>query len=143
MADYFGAAKDLFGGAGDLFGGNAAAAGSKAAAAGYFKAADLTKTETALKETALNRQIYQTIGGGIADVAASGLNLGGSAADLLRSSAAQGALSKGLVQLQGDITASSYTAQGQQALATAKSQSGGGIFGLLKGVVGAAGLLGL
>lgn len=138
MADYFGAAGDLLSGAGALFGSNAAAAGSKQAANYYFKAADLTKLETGLKETAVNRQLYQTMGGARADVAANGLMQTGSAEDVMRSSAQQGALSKALVQLQGDISAQSYTAQGQQALATAKSQSGGGFFGAVSGLVGAA-----
>lgn len=137
MADYFGAAGDLLQGAGSLFGGQAAAAGSKQAASYYFKAADLTNLQTGLKETALNRQVYQTLGGARADVAANGLEQSGSAEDVMRSSAQQGSLAKSVAQLQGDITAQSYTAQGQQALATAKSQSGGGFFGALGGVIGA------
>lgn len=139
--DFFGAGKDLLGGVGDYLGGNAAAGGSKKAAAFYFKAADLTNLATGLKETAASRQIYQTLGGARADVAANGLTQTGNAEDVMRSSAQQGALSKALVQLQGDIEAQSYTAKGQEALATAQSQSSGGLFGLLKGVVGAAALI--
>lgn len=138
MADFFGAASDLFGGIGSVLGGNAAAAGSKQAAVFYDRAAALTKLETGLKETAANRQIFQTLGGARADVAANGLLQSGSAEDVLRSSAQQGALSKALIQLQGDIGAESYTAQAAQARATASSQHSGGLLGGLMGLAGAA-----
>lgn len=141
MADLFGAASDLLGGVGDYLSGNAAAGGSKKAAAFYFKAADLTTLQTGLKQTALNRQIYQTLGGARADVAANGLEQTGSAEDVMRSSAQQGSLAKSVAQLQGDIEAQSYTAKGQEALATAASQSTSGFFGAVGGLLGAAGAI--
>lgn len=141
MSDWFGAANSLFGGVGSLLGGNAAASGSKKAAALYGRAADLTATATGLKETAASRQIYQTLGGGIADAAANGLNQSGSAEDILRSGAQQGALSKALIQIQGDIDVNSLNARKEDALASASAQSAGGIGGFLKGALGVAAAL--
>jgi hypothetical protein len=136
MVDYFGAAQSLLGGIGSFLGGSAAAGGSKKAAQFYTKAAALTNLETGIKETAATRQIYQTLGAQRADVAANGFSLSGSAADVMRDSAQQGALSKALIQVQGDVTASSYTAQAQAAAAQAKAQSGGGLLGGIGGLIG-------
>lgn len=138
MSDYFGAAGDLLQGAGSLFGGLTAAAGDRKAADFYGRAAALTGVASGLKETAVTRQVYQTLGGARADVAANGLTQTGSAEDVLRSSAQQGALSKALVSIQGNIDVQSLLAKQADAKAQAAASSGGGFFGALKGIVGAA-----
>jgi len=137
MPDLFGAASDIFGGVGDLLGGFAGAEGSREAANYYEKAAAITKQETAIKEIAANRQIYQTLGTGRADIAASGLKNAGSAAELMRSSTAQGSITKSLIQEQGQISEAAYEGQAKAAEAAAQAQEGGGIFGAIGGIVGA------
>lgn len=141
MADFFGAAGDLLGGVGGLFGGLSAAQGDREAAKFYFQAAQYSQLETGLKETALNRSIYQTLGQGRADIAASGIENSGSAAAVMRSSAQQGAISKALTELQGKIDYSSYEAQGNAAEAQGQAAEGGGIGSLIGGAVGALGMI--
>jgi hypothetical protein len=70
-----------------------------------------TKTETAVKETQNEREIYQTISSQEAGVAGGGLAESGSALDLLRSSASQGALSQALIGQQGLISEAGYQEQ--------------------------------
>src|SRR5258708_34972384 len=70
-----------------------------------------TKTETAVKEAQNEREIYQTISQQEAGVAGGGLAESGSALDLLRSSASQGALSQAIIGQQGLITEAGYQEQ--------------------------------
>ena len=58
-----------------------------------------------------DRAIEKTIGGQQAEVAASGFGAAGSALDLLRDSAAQGALHKAVLAQQGLITEAGYEEQ--------------------------------
>jgi len=135
--DLFGAATDLLGGISSLLGGSSAASGQKAAATAYAKAAQYTAVETGIKEQMATRQIYQTIGAAKAAIGASGLEESGSAADIIRSSAQQGALTKGLIETQGSIDYSNYMAQSKAASAAASSSSSGGFLGAIGGIVGA------
>lgn len=139
MADYFGAAEDLLGGLGGFLGGSSASKGAKAASKAYAKAAQLTLLETGIKETAASRNIYQVLGGARADIAASGLKNAGSAADLMRSSAQQGAITKAIIGIQGQIDYSSLTAQSQAAAQQASASSSGGWMSAIGGVLGAVG----
>lgn len=141
MADIFGAAESLLGGLGGFLGGNSAAKGAKQAAKFYAQAAQYTQLETGIKENAASRAIYQTLGGARADIAASGLKLSGSAADLMRSSAAQGGLTKALISLQGKIDVASYQAQASAAKSQASASSTGGLLSGLGGIVGAVGAI--
>jgi hypothetical protein len=141
MADIFGAAEDLLGGLGGFLGGQSAAKGAKQAAKFYAQAAQYTQLETGIKEVAANRAIYQTLGGARADIAASGLKLSGSAADLMRSSAAQGGLTRALIALQGKIEVSSYQAQASAASEQASASSTGGFLSGLGGIIGAVGAI--
>jgi hypothetical protein len=70
-----------------------------------------TETSTQIKQAQLDRSIYQTIGGQQADVAGGGFAASGSALDLLRDSASQGALTKAVAGQQGLITEAGYTEQ--------------------------------
>jgi post-segregation antitoxin (ccd killing protein) len=114
---------DLGGAVSDLF----AAQGYKYKAQGdefekqnYLLAADLAdknarfaETSTAIKTAQQNRQIYQNIGGQKADIAGAGFAESGSAIDLLRDSAAQGALMQAVTQQQGLIQEEGYKEQAQ------------------------------
>lgn len=98
----------------DLFGseGATAEANSYTSAAQLAEQnASLTATSTRIQETQMARQVSQTEGTQIADVAGAGFTESGSALDLLRSSAQQGALAKSLTNIQGAITENSYAAQ--------------------------------
>jgi hypothetical protein len=162
--DLFGAASSLLGGVSSLIGGNAASAGSKAAAKAYGVAAGyadqnaqlaleneaLAQKGTEITKLGFTRQLYQVMGGARADVAASGLAQSGSAEDVMRSTAQQGALTKSLITLQGDIAAkgyeaeslsykaqaASYAGQAQAATAQAGAQKSGGTLGLIGGIIG-------
>jgi hypothetical protein len=70
-----------------------------------------TRESFGVKEMMADREIYQTIGGARADIAASGFQRSGSAIDLLRASAAEGAMTKSLLQRQGLITEEGYKQQ--------------------------------
>jgi hypothetical protein len=70
-----------------------------------------TETSTAIKQSQLDRDIYKTLGGIGADVAGGGFAMSGSALDIMRDSAAQGALTKAVGGLQGLITEEGYEVQ--------------------------------
>lgn len=126
-ANYGAAAGDLFGAAGDIFGGFAAASGSRAAATQYRNAAEFTTQQTALKTAMATRALYQSNSAIGADVGSNGFQLGGSAGDILRANAEQGALTKGAITLQGAAQESAYLQQAKAAKAAASGQMIGGI----------------
>lgn len=145
MSGIGGGIADLGGAVSDFFG----AAGSNKAASSYNKAADialgneaLTKRSTVLNVAQESIQTYQALGTESAQTAGAGFETNsGSAADLLRSSAQQAALTKGITETQGEITAKGYEEQGQaykgQAEAAkiqVKGQGAGGLFGAIAGV---------
>jgi hypothetical protein len=124
-----GAASDLFTGFGD----QSKAQGDFAEAENYTLAVQLakqnekfTETSTAIKEAQQTRETTMTLGGQQADVAGAGFSEGGSALDLLRSSASQGALTHAVLGQQGLITEAGYTEQAQsyQNMATAATNAG-------------------
>jgi hypothetical protein len=81
-------------------------------ASGYAgKNAAFTQTSTEIKQAQLDREIFKTIGGQAADIAGAGFTAGGSALDIMRDSASQGALTKAVGGLQGLITEEGYKVQ--------------------------------
>src|SRR5262249_3825725 len=72
---------------------------------------EFAETSTAIKEQQEQRQVSAVIGQQQADVAASGFAESGSALDLLRDSAAQGALTKAGIGQQGEIEGDGYEGQ--------------------------------
>jgi hypothetical protein len=72
-----------------------------------------TEEFTSMQQTMADRQIYQGLGTTKADIAGAGFAESGSALDLLRDSAAQGALQKQIIGRQGEITEAGYTEQAQ------------------------------
>lgn len=94
------------------------ARGDLAEAANYDLAAGLarqniayTEQSTAIKQAQQEREQYMAIGGTRADVAGAGFAESGSALDILRSSAAQGALTHAVIGQQGMITEAGYEEQ--------------------------------
>lgn len=88
-----------------------------------------TAQSTRIQQSQTDRQITQTIGSQQAGVAGAGFASGGSAGDLLRDSASQGALAKSVLAQQGVITeagfdeqAKSYTTLANTGRATAASE---------------------
>lgn len=134
--DIGGAVSDIFGGIGQL-----------KSAKGYQQAAQYAEENAAIAEQSAKiqgvmaqRQIFQTIGGQQSDVAANGLASSGSATDLLRSSAQQGALTKQLVANQGAINVLGYQAEAASyasMASAAKSSAAGGFLGGALKIAGA------
>jgi hypothetical protein len=133
--DLFGSANSLLGGVSSLMSGQASASGSKAAASYYGKAAEYSQVETGIKQQMADRQIYGVLGQARAAAGASGLKESGSVSDTLRDSAQQGAMTKAVIQTQGNITTSSYKAQQSAANSAASSSNTSGILGLASGVL--------
>jgi hypothetical protein len=119
ISDVGGGVSDIFGGYAKAAGLNLKAAGDRVEAGNYDLAATLakqnekfTEQSTGIKEMMADRARYMGIGSETADIAGAGFDTGsGSALDLLRSSAQQGALQKQLIGQQGLITEAGYTEQ--------------------------------
>jgi hypothetical protein len=116
ITDIGGAVSDLFGASAD----KAKAQGDFIEAQDYTLASQLadqneqfTETSTAIKTAQADRNLYLTIGGQKADVAGAGFAASGSALDLLRSSASQGALNRAVLGQQGLIQEAGYKEQAQ------------------------------
>jgi hypothetical protein len=80
-----------------------------------------TEQSTAIKQSQLDRENYKMIGGQQADVAGAGFAASGSALDLLRDSASQGALQKAVGAEQGLITEAGYTEQAESYTTMSKA----------------------
>lgn len=114
----------LGGAVGDLFGSSGATAEAKSytgAATLANQNAQLTAASTRIQQTQLSRQILQTEGTQTAEVAGAGFQESGSALDLLRSSASQGALAQSLTNIQGAINENAYAEQAGAYTAAAAS----------------------
>lgn len=163
-----GAVSDLFAAGADRSKGDALrikAKGDALEGENYDLASDLalqnkqfTETSTAIKAQQLDRQNTQVLGGQQADVASGGFAASGSALDLMRDSASQGALTKAVAGQQGLITEAGYQEQAESyqnlskaaafavqqdnlaADAADKAASGSTITGIIKGVAGVASL---
>lgn len=108
------AVSDIFAAKGDLL----KAQGSEFEKLSYLQAADLatqneqfTAMSTAIKQSQADRNLYQALGTTRADVAGAGFAQSGSALDLLRESASQGAMTKAVLGEQGLITEAGYEEQ--------------------------------
>src|ERR1700736_2333390 len=106
FSDFGGAVSDLFAASAD----RTKAAGLRIEGQEYTLAAGLatqnaqyTQIATGIKEFQAQRDIFQTLGKQQADVASSGFQEAGSALDLLRDSATQGALNQAVIGAQGQI----------------------------------------
>lgn len=116
---------DLSGAVGDILQGQATARGLRLKAAGdtaeagnYDMASALarensqfTVQSTAVKEAQTQRELYLGLGKTSADVTGSGFQMSGSALDILRMGASQGALTKQIVGQQGLITEAGFNEQ--------------------------------
>lgn len=117
------------------------AKGQRLEAESYDLAADLARknkqfaeTSTAIKTTQEQRKIFNTLGGQAADIASSGFAVSGSALDIMRDSASQGALTKAVIGQQGLIEEDSYEQQAKSfglmaeaSRLSAKASEGAGI----------------
>lgn len=119
----------------DLF----AAQGSKLAgkqygmaAASSEQAARDTELSTGIQLVQADRNILQVTGGQLSDTSGAGFSMSGSAGDLLRMSASNGALTKQLISEQGNMTAAGFRSQAQSyrtQQAGAKTESTGQLIG--------------
>lgn len=104
------------------------AQGATTSAGTYMQAASVSEQNaaveaqsTAIQEVQAQRKLYSTVGGQQAEVAGAGFGASGTALDLMRSSAEQGALTQQVTQLQGSLNVSAY--QQQAAAETGQAQS--------------------
>lgn len=119
-----GAVQDLF--AADAH--RSKAAGLRIEAGNYDRSAEyaeknaaFTETSTAIKQAQLDRDIFKTIGGQEAEIAGAGFAASGSALDIMRDSASQGALMKAVAGTQGLITEEGYDVQAKNYADMAKA----------------------
>lgn len=129
---------DLGGAVNDLFG----ASGARTAGDAYGSASDfatinarIAASATAARDEQIRRQVARSLGSTSAGVAGAGFAASGSALDILRSSAQEGALVRAVGEEQGAINVNSYLEQagmfkGMQRAADT-SATGQGIAGLL------------
>jgi hypothetical protein len=110
------AVSDIFAAQGDVL----KAKGAEFEQKSYLEAADLakqneqfTEMSTAIKESQADRNLYQALGQTKADVAGAGFAQSGSALDILRESASEGAMTKAVLGEQGLITEAGYKEQAQ------------------------------
>jgi hypothetical protein len=75
--------------------------------------ARFTEISTGIKTMQLDRDLYKTLGGQQADVAGAGFANSGSALDIMRDSASQGALMRAVATEQGLITEEGYKVEAQ------------------------------
>lgn len=113
-----GAVSDLFSSDLQARGMHIKATGQRTEAGLYEQAAQLadlndefTKQSTAIKQTQSDREVSLGIGRESADIAGAGFSASGSALDLLRDSASQGALTHAVLGQQGLITEAGYEEQ--------------------------------
>lgn len=117
-SDWGGAASGLGGAVSGVFAGLAAGASE----AGYEAQEKFDKRAAATEQQILglqlhqqDRQMYNVLGGQKADVAASGFLESGSALSLLRDSAIQGEITRGVTEKQGNLQIANYRTQAQIA----------------------------
>lgn len=142
-ATSFGAAADaLFAKSGHKL----SAQGYRDAAASSRKNEEYSVMSTDIKMMQADRAITKTLGGQEADIASSGFTFGGSALDIIADSMSQGALTKDLIDLQGDIDLNTIQAQTRaydlQAMAADKAGERSGLSAIINGVAGLASLSG-
>ncbi|HZR03630.1 MAG TPA: hypothetical protein VFA81_10715 [Burkholderiales bacterium] len=141
MADYGAAIRGVGGAVSDLYGaeGAAATAGSYGTAATIAERnAKIVRGATEIKNIQTQRQIFQAIGAQKAQVGGAGFAESGSALDILRSSASQGAIMKAVNEENGFIQEQSYLEQanmfgGMQkaAQASSKGQEAAGVISIV------------
>lgn len=154
FSGFGGAVSDLFAGFGDL----AKAKGDVFEKQNYELAATLAqqneefaKQSTAVRVMQADRELSKAQGQTAADVAGAGFAMSGSAIDIMRENASQGALTKQVLGQQGLITEAGYQEQAQsyenmaQAAQVAidaekKAATGAFISGGIKAITGVASL---
>lgn len=113
-----GAVSDIFGGQSTAAGLRIKAQGSRVEAENYDLASDLATKNASFADTSMqikvaqaDRSLFKSISGQAADVAGAGFAASGSALDLLRDSASQGALTTAVAGQQGLIAVEGYEQQ--------------------------------
>lgn len=129
----------FFGNLGGAVSGVFGAIGQAQSAKGYKQAAEFASENATIagesakiQQLQAGRQIYKNLSTANADIAANGLAGGGSAGDILRDSAQQGALTKQLITQQGAINVLGYQAEAasySSMASAAKSSSFGDLLG--------------
>lgn len=109
--------------------GNAARAAGDYNAALYAQNAEITRQKAALDESRQRRAATMRAGANVAAAGASGLQINGSALDVLESNAAQEELDSLIIRWNGETSASRLDAQGVLASAQGRSAQTQGYIG--------------
>lgn len=144
MSGFGQAVNDIGGAIGDLFGSKGAAAEAntfQGAATLASQNAQLAAASTRIQEAQTVRSIEQSMGTTQADVAGAGFTESGSALDIMRASAQQGALAKALVNIQGAISENAYAAQSGVYAGEAKAANEQSRAGLVSAIASVGGAL--
>lgn len=134
--------QDIGGAVSALFGAEGSAASAKSydeASAIATQNAQIVASATAIKEAQTSRAIFQTIGKQQAQIGGAGFAASGTAIDLLRSSASQGALEKAVLAENGAIQENSYAEQAGLYAGLAGSARSAGTGQKIGGLIQAAG----
>lgn len=126
-----GAVSDLFGSLGDFAESKAYRHASTLA---DYNAA-ISNMGTDIQQSQASRELYRSVGAQAAEVGGAGFASSGSNLDLMRSSVAQGSLTKQLIQAQGTITASGYEQEAAAYKAMSSTAKTSGTSGILGGIV--------
>lgn len=122
------------------------AQGYREAAASSRKNESYIQQSTEIKMMQADRAITKTLGGQQADIAASGFALSGSALDIIADSMRESALTKELIDTQGDIDLNNAQAQTRaydlQAMAAETAGKRSGLSTIINGVAGLASVAG-
>jgi hypothetical protein len=116
FSDLGGAVGDIFAGFGQKYkiqGAQIEKQNYLQAAAFSQQEAEFTKQSTAIKQAQSDRELYKALGQTQEGVASAGFTEGGSALDILRESAQQGALTHQVLGQQGLITEAGYQEEAQ------------------------------
>ena len=134
VSDFYGAQADKSRASGDLL-----EAQNYGLAAGFAdQNAIFTQWSTAIKGAQQDREVYMNLSQQGADVGGSGLSQSGSALDVLRDSASQGALQRAVLGEQGQSYTNMQLAATQAASAENKAATGAYISGGIKAAAGIA-----
>lgn len=103
--------------------------------------AEIIRERTDINLTRLNQETIRATGGAVAGFSKGGVEISGSALDVLRETARNSALDASLIKKQGEIDENAFLSQAKGFTSEAKQAKTAGQIGFASGIVSAAGSL--